>query len=71
MGKFFQGFRVGGVDPQTPGTIYKAEFQSNLLFRLETWVMTPIIGRTLRRFHHRVTRCLVRMQMKWYMAGQW
>ena len=38
---------------------------------LETWVMTPIIGRTLGLFRHRVDPCLAGMQPKWDMAGQW
>ena len=47
-----------GVDARTSGQIYLAVVQSVLLYRPETWVMTPRIGRVLGRFHHRVAHRL-------------
>ena len=44
----------GGVsDTWTFEKFYKAAMQVVLLFKLETWVTTPTIGRNLGGFHHR------------------
>ena len=40
-----------GVDACTLGQIYLAMVQSVLVYGLETWVMTPHIGRVLGGFH--------------------
>ena len=59
-----------GADPRTYGTFYKTVFQENLLFVLETLVITPRIRGTLGGFHHRVTRRIAGMQLKQYIAGR-
>ena len=43
-----------GTDARNSGQIYLAVFQSVMMYSLETWVMTPHIGRVLGGFHHRV-----------------
>ena len=40
-----------GADARTLGQIYLAVVQSVMLYGLETWVMTPHIGRVLGGFH--------------------
>ena len=47
-----------GADTKTSGMFYKAVVQAVPLFILETLVMTLRIGRTLRSFHHWVSRRL-------------
>ena len=42
-----------GVNSCTSGRICVAVVQAFLLYGLETWVMTPHIGRLLGGFHHR------------------
>ena len=51
-----------GVNARTMGQIYLAVVQSFMLYRLETWFITPHIGRFLGRFHHRVDRRLTGRQ---------
>ena len=50
------------VDDRTLVQIYLTVFQSVMLYGLETWVMTPRIGRVLGGFHHRVARRLTGRQ---------
>ena len=51
-----------GVDPKVSGEIFKAVLQAALLFRAETWVLTPRMERALSSFQHRVARRLTRRQ---------
>ena len=51
-----------GADVWTLGEIYLAVVQSVMMSVLETWVMTPHIGRVLGRFHYRVNRRLTGKQ---------
>ena len=46
------------ADAWTLGQIYLAVVQSVMLYRSETWFMTPQIGRVLGGIHHRVARRL-------------
>ena len=41
---------------------YKSVVQAVLLFRSDTWVLNPHIGRALRSFQHRVARRITRKQ---------
>ena len=43
-----------GADSWILGQIYSALVQSVMIYRLRTWVMTPIIRRVLGVFNHRV-----------------
>ena len=49
-------------DARTLGRFYVAVVQAVLMYGLETWVMTPFIGRTLSIFYHRVDHRLTRSQ---------
>ena len=60
-----------GADPHTSVTFYMALVQEKLLFGLDTWVVTPRIGRTLGRSHHRLARRLEVMQPIQDMDGRW
>ena len=57
------------ADAQMPGNLYKLFIQAVLLFSLETWVVTPCIGRMLGGFHHRVSRRLTGNQ-PWIRPGE-
>ena len=43
------------------GILYTVVFQALILYRLETWVTSPWIGKTLVGFHH---------QVLWRLTGQ-
>ena len=47
-----------GADMWTLGVLYTEVFQMLLLYGLETWVMSPHIGKTLGLFHHRMVQRL-------------
>ena len=47
--------RIEGADEWTLGVLYVAVVQAVLLYGLETWVISPLIGSTLGGFHHIVT----------------
>ena len=47
-----------GADARTLGQIYLAVVQLVLLYRSETWLMTPRIRRVLGGFHYKVARSL-------------
>ena len=51
-----------GADARTSGRIYVVVVQAVVIYRSETWVMTPCIGRVLGRFHRRVARRLTGRQ---------
>ena len=50
-----------GVDAQISGMFYIAVVQALIIYRSETWVMSPRIGKTLGGLHHRVV---------WRLMGQ-
>ena len=52
----------GGGGLRTSLNFYKAVVQTVLLFGGDNWIMSPMIGKTLGGFHHRVA-C--------WMAGIW
>ena len=60
-----------GVDAQTSGKIYLAVVQSVLLYRSETWVLTPHTKRVFGGFHHRVDLRLTRRQPWKGRDGGW
>ena len=47
-----------GTDTRTLGRIYVAVVQVVIMYRPETWVITPHIGRVLGKFSYRVARRL-------------
>ena len=58
MGADVTDFRAGGSRPRTFRKFYKVVIQAKLLFGGESWVVSPLIGRTLGGFHYRVARQL-------------
>ena len=60
-----------GADAWTLGRIYVAVVQAVMLYRSETWNMTPPTGRVLGGFHHRVARRMTRRQPQKVQDGGW
>ena len=60
-----------GMDAQTSGLIYLSVVQLVMLYRSETWVMTPCIERVLDGFHHRVTCRMTGRQPQRGRDGLW
>ena len=60
-----------GADARTSGRIFVAVVQTVLLYRSETWEMTPHIGKVLVRFHHRVAGRLTVQQPQRWRDGGW
>ena len=58
-----------GAYPRTLGNFYKAVFQYTLLFRAESWVVSPWVGSTLGGFHHRVSHWMEKIHPKQTGAG--
>jgi hypothetical protein len=46
------------VSPRYQGYFYKAVVQSVLLYSSESWTVTPQMIAVLRRFHHKIARCI-------------
>ena len=60
-----------GADAGTLGQIYLVVVQLALLFRSETWVLTPLIKRLLGGFHHRVACILTNQKGRKGQDGGW
>ena len=60
-----------GEESRTYGTFYKVVVQANLLFGVETWVVSHIIRKNYGGFHHRVARHLAGMRPGRDMMGRW
>ena len=60
-----------GVDARTLGKVYLVVVQAVLLYRSETWVLTPRMQRMLGGFHHRVARRLTSYQPQKGRDGGW
>ena len=60
-----------GADPKVSGICFKAVMQAVLLFRAETWVLTPMMERALCSFQHRVVRHLTRRHPRKRGDGIW
>ena len=58
-----------GADSHTSRTFYKEMVQAVILFGVESWMVSPLIGRTLGGFHHRVARRLAKIQPERNRAG--
>ena len=60
-----------GADAKVSGNFFKAVMQAVLLFRAETWVLTPRIERALESFQHGAVRRITGRQ-PWRMGdGCW
>ena len=60
-----------GANPRVLGVFFKAVLQVVLIFRSETWVMNPHIGRALVSFQHGVARRITGMHLKIQEEGGW
>ena len=60
-----------GADDRTRGQLYLAVVQSVMLYRSETRVMTPHIGRVLSGFLHRVSHSIMGRQPRQGSNGMW
>ena len=53
------------------GKFFKVVVQAVLLFREETWVITPMMERSLENFHHGAARRITGRQPKRRGNGRW
>ena len=60
-----------GADPKVLGHFFKAVVQVMLLFREETWVLTPRMEQALSSFKHRVAQRLIGRQTGRRGDGSW
>ena len=70
MGAADEGVKQGAPS-RTSGQIYLAVVRSVMLYKLETWVMTLLIGRGLGGFHHRVFSRMTGRQPRKKGDGVW
>ena len=59
-----------GAYPQTSRNFYMVVVHAKFLFGSETWLIIPIIWRTLHRFHHKVARQMAKMHPRRAMMGR-
>ena len=60
-----------GASPRVSGMFSKEVVQAVLLFRSETWVMNPRMGRALGIFQHRFARRIAGRNTKLWVDGSW
>ena len=60
-----------GAYKRVSGTLFKAVVQQVLLFRAETWVLTPRIERALDSFMHGAARSITGRQPRRGWDGKW
>ena len=60
-----------GANPRVSGLFFKAVVKAVLLFGLETWVLTPHMGRALGNFQHGVAIPTTGRQSKSQEEGGW
>jgi len=60
-----------GASPKTSVIFYKAVAQSVLLYRCETWVVTPAVLKVLSSFHNRVARRLSGQMPRYLPQEDW
>ena len=58
-----------GLDMITAGRFFVGVVQAVLLFGSETWVLTPLLDKSLKGFHHRVVRPMAGMGCKHQRGG--
>ena len=71
MGTEIGNWRGWGKVARVPGMFLKVVVQEVLLFGLETWVMTPRMGRFMGGFQHRVVRRITGRQPNRQVDGSW
>ena len=60
-----------GSDLKVSGICFNAVTQAVLLFRVETWVLTPRMEWALSSFRHRVERKITGRQQRIQGGGSW
>ena len=60
-----------GADARVLGNFFKAVVQAVLLFRAETWVITPRMERALDSFQHGAAQCLTGRKPRRRKNGRW
>ena len=60
-----------GADKRVSGNFYKAVVQAVLMFRAETWVLTPRIEKVLESFMHGAARRITGKQPWIWGGGKW
>ena len=68
-GRLYQILIREGSDPKVSGKFYEAVAQAVLMFRAETWILTPRMERALDSFQHRFARRITGRQPK--RQGDW
>ena len=71
MGVALSDSWVRGGRPHTSRAFYKVVVQATILFRAETWVVSPRIYKTLDGFRHRVVLRLVLILPSRDTMGGW
>ena len=51
-----------GANPRMSGIFFKVVVQALLIFESDTWVMTPLMGRSLQGVQHRVAKYITGRQ---------
>ena len=70
-GRLSRVMRAENASPWVCGMFYKATVQAVLLFRSETWNVTPAILRSLEGFHVRAARRMAGRVPKRDTSGKW
>ena len=70
-GRLHRILRREGATPRILGSFFKAVVQQVMLFRAETWVVTPKMERALRGFLHGAVRRLTGRQARRAKNGEW
>ena len=60
-----------GAYARTLGNFYMLVMQVVIIFVLDMWVMSPLIGRKLGRFHHQLIRQMMGKQPIWKVGESW
>ena len=70
-GRMQEILRREGATPRISGNVFKAVVQQVLLFRAETWVVTPEMEQALSGFLHGAARRLTGRQARREKDGDW
>ena len=60
-----------GANPRFSGMFFNVVVHAVLILELETWVITPCMGRPLGSFQHRVDSWITGRQPKQREDGSW
>ena len=60
-----------GATPRLYGSFFTDVIQAVLLFRVDTWVVTPRMGKVLEGFQNQVVRRMTGQLLRRTMDGTW